>query len=517
MDEKTQDKQAFLRDNILNEGYDADEFMKFLQEYKGENALDLSEWNLVELENVVKEFKKLNPLKDNANKDNNNNFNSNYNDNNTDNNIKEIKNDNNNIDNNNNNIIEPPNKNINNNEYFPCKLNEQTEFKNKKITITVSSPELIDGGIFKKPYISYLVKTEPFKFSINRRFSDFVWLQNILSKNYINCIIPPLSVKKYFKSTEELIFKRVRMLNRFMDGISNQPLLINSQILYDFLSMKDKEFKSTKNIYDKLPCPTKVNYIKTNTGEIAITITEEKENISKKIKQYSENNIDLMKKLTKNYKILKTQMQIVVNKIKDIANIWDSLYKSSNKNLEGDIISGVYDIMAKFSEDLSNTQKKQITFIDEDIREYIRFIRKEYENINNYCDETEAKKNNYNKSYLKLKAKKETLFQEKKVEKWGLDRDELDNQLLLFKDKELSLSKMLPEETKQVDDAKKLYGSYLNSLIEEYQRIRKLNTKRHKEACSKFIKNFSENIANYYNSLTQLVAYVDVLKEDNIY
>ena len=76
---------------------------------------------------------------------------------------------------------------------------------------------------------------------------------------------------------------------------------------------------------------------------------------------------------------------------------------------------------------------------------------------------------------------------------------------------------MLPEETKQVDDAKKFYGSYLNSLIEEYQRIRTLNTKRHKDACSKFIKDFSENIANYYNSLTQLVAYVDVLKEDNIY
>ena len=77
------------------------------------------------------------------------------------------------------------------------------------------------------------------------------------------------------------------------------------------------------------------------------------------------------------------------------------------------------------------------------------------------------------------------------------------------------MSKMLPGETKKVDDLKKLYGCYLNSLIEEYERIKTLNNKRHRENCLKFIKNFSENTANYYNSLNQLVAFIDVLKEDN--
>ena len=515
MEEKIQDKQAFLRENILNEGYDADEFMKFLQEYKGETALDLEEWNLIELTNVVEEFKRLNADKK---KDNNNIINNknNINNINNDNNVADINNVN---DLNNNNIINPPIKNPNtpNNEYFPCRLNEQTELKDKKLTITVSSPEMVEGGIFTKSFVSYMVKTEPSGFIVHRRFTDFIWLQDLLSKNYINCIIPPLCVKKYFKSTEELVYKRIRMLNKFMNGISNHPLLISSQILYDFLSLKDSEFKNKKSIYEKLPVPTKVKDIKTKTGEIAISITKDKEDLSKKIKQYSERNIELMKKLTKNYKMLKIQMQNVISKIKDIATIWDSLYKSSNKNLEGDIISGVYDAMAKFMEDLGNSQKKQVSFIDENIREYFRFIRKEYEGIKNYCDVTETNKNNYNKSYLKLKSKKELLFQEKKIEEWGLDRDDLENKLLLFKDKQLSMSKMLPAETKKVDDSKKLYGCYLNCLIEEYQRIRTLNTKRHRENCVNFIKNFSENIANYYNSLNQLVAFIDVLKEDNIY
>ena len=49
-------KQAFLRENVLEMGYDADEFMSFLQMKKGENGLDLNNWNMEELINVVNDF-----------------------------------------------------------------------------------------------------------------------------------------------------------------------------------------------------------------------------------------------------------------------------------------------------------------------------------------------------------------------------------------------------------------------------------------------------------------------------
>jgi hypothetical protein len=44
MEEDLQNKQAYLRENVLEKGYDADEFMEFLQEKKGENGLDLNTW-----------------------------------------------------------------------------------------------------------------------------------------------------------------------------------------------------------------------------------------------------------------------------------------------------------------------------------------------------------------------------------------------------------------------------------------------------------------------------------------
>ena len=55
-DNNIKEKQEYLRENILNKNYDADEFMSYLKGKKGENGLDLNNWPKVELEGVVKEF-----------------------------------------------------------------------------------------------------------------------------------------------------------------------------------------------------------------------------------------------------------------------------------------------------------------------------------------------------------------------------------------------------------------------------------------------------------------------------
>ena len=51
----------------------------------------------------------------------------------------------------------------------------------------------------------------------------------------------------------------------------------------------------------------------------------------------------------------------------------------------------------------------------------------------------------------------------------------------LVKNKELAFSKMLPQDTLKLEETKNFYGAMLNSLIIEFERIRKINTKRHKD------------------------------------
>ena len=110
---------------------------------------------------------------------------------------------------------------------------------------------------------------------------------------------------------------------------------------------------------------------------------------------------------------------------------------------------------------------------------------------------------------------KQKLFAEKKLDDWGLDKEDLENKVLLFREKELSMEKMLPEETIKVKDKKKLYGCYLNSFIEEYEKIVNINGQRHKENVIQFIKEMSNNLITFHLSQNGIIGYLDTLKEDS--
>ena len=51
-----EEKQNYLRQNILDKGYDANEFVAFLQSKKGEAASDITNWSMKDLHIVVQEF-----------------------------------------------------------------------------------------------------------------------------------------------------------------------------------------------------------------------------------------------------------------------------------------------------------------------------------------------------------------------------------------------------------------------------------------------------------------------------
>ena len=116
-----EEKQEYLRNKILDNNYDADEFMAYLQEKKGEDGTDLNTWSFSELKLTVEEF--ISKYKSNNNK---NNEQININD-------YPIENINENNENLNNNNNEEINNNINNNKQKPvneiilCKTNDTTK------------------------------------------------------------------------------------------------------------------------------------------------------------------------------------------------------------------------------------------------------------------------------------------------------------------------------------------------------------------------------------------------------
>jgi hypothetical protein len=56
MESERELKQNYLRENILEQNYDAEEFLKFIIEIKGEQAGDVDIWTMDELQQVVNNF-----------------------------------------------------------------------------------------------------------------------------------------------------------------------------------------------------------------------------------------------------------------------------------------------------------------------------------------------------------------------------------------------------------------------------------------------------------------------------
>ena len=183
MEDDLSEKQAFLRENILEKGYDAEDFMKLLQSKKGDVGLDLVSWTMEELREAVKEFTKENSgieTNDNKNgedlnKDEDNEQNDEIYD------LDKFSKE------------HPEGSGIVKEEYGKCAITEFTQFSDKdNIIVKVSNPEKVSGGIFSKSFISYTLETQPFNFKTKKRYSDFLWLRKTLSLMYSNCVIPPL-------------------------------------------------------------------------------------------------------------------------------------------------------------------------------------------------------------------------------------------------------------------------------------------------------------------------------------
>ena len=545
-EEDIQNKQAYLRENVLEKGYDADEFMEFLQEKKGENGLDLNTWTMKELTKAVTEFINNKDKENEQEEEININMNkieevdeenivsqretmnmndkNNNNDSNNDNNIISTNDE---IINNNNNNINEIKENINENiiemnedhKFGKCQISEMTAISNTVgVKAKLSNPQKIEGSIFSKSFIQYTVLTEPLGYKTNKRYSDFSWLCKTLSLIYPNCVLPPLCKKHLgHRFSDALIEKRMRSIEKYMQGIIEHPLLKNSELLNDFLSAeKREEYNKKIKKYQKIKNPTSnVRELKTLDGQINIEITKEKEIYFDNIKNYCKNNYQLLQKITKSYKSLLNIIQQMTDKMKEISLLWKQVLEKSIQYYDSHNTSETFNIMSKFMDSWAEIQKKQSSILNENIREYFRYVKNEFFNVKEMAIKVNNSRIQYTKAQEKLLNTKESLFQKQDLDSWKLSKEDKANRIQLLSDKNLAFTKMLPKDTMKVYEYKSFYGGMLNSLISEFERIREINAKRHKESITKFIMSLSNECTNLHVALADRLTEFNELRDDS--
>lgn len=530
MFDDTEKMQLYLRENILNKGYDAEEFMNFLKSKKGDNALDLRNWDKYELEKAVTQFialKKLNskinlPQRPNLNNDKSDNTNQKKDEINN----EEKKESEKNVEDNKHKLLNEKYKEYINAqmklavepEWHRTKPSDTTELTDAfGVEIKLSSPEKIEGGIFAKSYVTYLVETNPFGFRVRKRYSDFEWLKHILSLHYPASILPPLCKKKMGdRFTERLVNKRQRLLQKFMEGILVHPLIRNSTIFYDFISCdNEEEAEKKKKKYEKMKIPENIKDMRTVEGQVRISVNKEKEIYLDNIKDNADIYIQTLEQITKAYKSLIVFTAQASEKMNEISQLWKKLYDSSIAYYDTNNTCESFNLMHKIMKGLAEVENKKMTLMNNYVREYFRFVKNEFHSMKDLATKVYKQKEAYHSDNTNLINLKEKLFNLHDITYYELnDKNDYNYKALLLQNKKLAFIKMLPNDTKRVLEVKQKYGFYLNSLISEYERLRMLNSRRNKDQVKIFAKMLIDILTQFHNGVNELIYYFEGLKDD---
>ena len=542
MIETEEAKQNYLRENILDKGYDAEDFAAFLKSKKGELGVKLGLWTLSELKLAVQEYILKNPL-NNKMQGNNNfqnifqnplfqnmnipnmppgmnfpNMNMLFNNGLMNNNINIDPNLINNLQNMNLNNINNENNffnaqgepidiyGITQNETLVCLISDKNALSNyDNVKIEIALGEKKTGSLFSKSYQTYEISVPLLNLKVIRRYSDFEWLRQTLVSMFTSSVIPPIPKKNKIggdRFKEQFLEKRTRTLEKFLNLLLQDPNIKSSKILYDFISIEqDNQFNDAKKSYNNYKPPQQLKDYQTVTGKIDIKVDEGNEIYYQNIKNQTELNQELLSKLNKQLKLLNNEMNMVVTRLAEVAKCCEELFNHSVKFEQSDDIKISYYQLNEMFKQWSEALKKQNQIMFMNIREHFKFSKNIFKSMKELINSADNYKQIYNKAKKNLISKKEDLFKKGDTSKWELG-DNKDKINVL--EKTIALPNMLPTETNNVNNIRQMYGYYLNGVNNEFERIEKIMSNSHKENLVENAKKEITIISELFKSISDI-------------
>ena len=459
-------KQDYLRNEIIEKGFSPDDFINYLTKLKGENAYDLNEWSLDELQKVVQQYKaSQNPekqeeqkveqkeeIKEEIKKELNEEIKDEKKEEQKEEGKNEIPEESNDE------FIGGDGEDLWGNKIDPksrpanciinCKKLEPYEIIKKRdiLKVYITNVEIKKDGIFSSSYNEFTIKNELLNKHFKRKMDDFIWIKNKLTTFYPNIFIPPLPKFKV-KKEEKYIQRKIYYLHSFLNYIINNDILLSAQIFQDFISLSQENFKNTKNFFEKKIPPKGIEEIITTDGNLNITILPEKDKKAYDINVEIQKKNDLYHKLNVNLKEGIHLLFQIKQKFLNISNIFEDLSKFYSKStiIKNDRTNLNFIKLKDIFINCADEYEKKMNYFEVHIRRFFKMIKKE---INEF-------------SYLyKNYDNARTTF---------IDVTERENVVI----------------DDNIKNLKKYFGFTLNVVYDEYQKLNKVHNLRIKEHFSK--------------------------------
>ena len=355
-----------------------------------------------------------------------------------------------------------------------CQILEKSRINNVEIKSVISNPRKVSDSIVKNSYLLYDITTQNFNWFVNRRYSDFVLLREVLSALFPTTLIPQLPKKKIGnrRFEEDFIEKRLKGLQFFLDEILKNETLKTAAPLITFLSCVERGLfeQQMKVITLKNINIDSIIGIKSFTGKVIVAdLNDEYFNNSNIyfniVENFFNSQTDLIKSIKSNIKNYNTHMTEACKNLEEMENGFSKISQYYVKaNLSKDIFS-VFEQYEIFFKNWKRIHMNQTTIIKNKLNEYFKYIK----NNGLSLIELIERQNNVQKEYQRIKDelnnKKEGYWRKMDITKWEMNPMEQIDSNLLFRDKTYAFSKMCFVENFNLNNKGDLLGYYYNKNI----------------------------------------------------
>jgi hypothetical protein len=167
-------------------------------------------------------------------------------------------------------------------------------------------------------------------------------------------------------------------LQKFLDAIVKNPILKSTNILFNFLTVEDKdEFIKFKNSISKQQPPSVLKNFENLEGIMHLSITPENDSKAKLIKVSTLRYEELLNQLNESFKYLLVEMQTVGVRLKEISNLFYNIYQCSELSQDMTDTVNTFKMMTNLTGNWGKIYETQSKVINDDMREFFNYMKKE--------------------------------------------------------------------------------------------------------------------------------------------
>jgi len=260
-----------------------------------------------------------------------------------------------------------------------------------RYSVTVSDPEKRGEGIGQ--YVSYkiTVKTEvsPGQYSsdsVLRRYRDFVWLQNVLTRKYKGYLIPSLPDKSVMgRFSNEFIAERKRALESFLNRIAVHTELRESVDVDMFLHATDEGVLSGDSKDLKQGEDGRLSiFLKDSSNWFSHAFTSREQQVKTDEDRKCDKVVEYAERLDNHLTAVHTQIDTLLKRSKGLAKCWFdfglqcTLLGQFESKQDEAVMGTVFNKLGNIADLLSVIMTKKIEMENvhfrEPVRDYLRMV-----------------------------------------------------------------------------------------------------------------------------------------------